>query len=72
VRSLKPLFKRNLAEDLSTKGMRSKMLRLTDEGDKTLAYAKILWCQAQKELELRLGEDNLSSLYEIISLLQKA
>jgi len=71
VRSIKPLVNRGFIEDISEEGSRSKVLRLTDEGCKVLAEATERWREAQKELEMRLGKENIESLYEIISVIQR-
>ena len=60
VRTLKPLFAKNLIKDISKKGSRNRNLQLTKEGEVLYERAKEMWGQAQKTIENRLSEEELN------------
>lgn len=69
VRTLKPLEARNLINDTSESGVRSRKLHLTEEGYKLAAQARPLWLQASSEIEQKIGKDNTDILLQLSNLL---
>ncbi|HNR04565.1 MAG TPA: MarR family winged helix-turn-helix transcriptional regulator [Bacillota bacterium] len=67
VRSLKPLFKLKYIEDVSEKGRRSRLLKVTESGQQVLNQGEVLWRTAQAELEKKVGKEKLEQLSEILS-----
>ena len=66
VRSLKPLFKLGYIEDVSEKGRRSRLLKVTGAGQQVLNQGEVLWRTAQAELEQKVGKETLEQLSEIL------
>ena len=67
VRTLKPLFDKKLIEDISETTQRNRQIKITQKGKEVLAKGKPLWKQAQKEIEDKIGKDNILVLSEIFS-----
>jgi len=67
VRSLKPLFKLKYIEDVSEKGRRSRLLKVTGAGQQVLHQGELLWRTAQAELEQKVGKEKLEQLSEILA-----
>ena len=67
VRSLKPLFKLGYIEDVSEKGQRSRLLKVTEAGQQVLNQGELLWRTAQAELEQKIGKEKLEQLSEILA-----
>lgn len=67
VRTLKPLEKLALIEDLSDDDARSRELILTADGQKSLAAARHGWVTAQKHLTTELGEAGITQLTLLLS-----
>lgn len=66
VRTLKPLEKLALIEDLATAGARSRELALTAKGQKALAEARAGWAAAQSRVAAELGEAGIRQLTELL------
>ena len=64
-RTLKPLIKQGLIQDISETGSRDRKLQLTGLGKAALKQGIPLWESAQAEIENRLGKENLQWLSEI-------
>lgn len=69
-RNIKPLFKKNLVYDAKAKGTRNSQLVLTQEGIKTLEYAKQLWNDAQQQIQENLGETRIKELEKVLKTLE--
>lgn len=69
-RSLKPLYHQGLVIDTKVPGTRNSQLEVTKAGKETFECAKQLWTEAQKAVELKLGEDGLHSFEKVINLLE--
>lgn len=67
VRTLKPLFDKKLIEDISEINQRNRQIKITQKGKEVLEKGKPLWKQAQKEIEDKIGKDNILVLSEIFS-----
>lgn len=67
VRTLKPLFDKKLIEDISETNQRNRQIKITQKGKEVLEKGKPLWKQAQKEIEDKIGKDNILVLSEIFS-----
>lgn len=67
VRTLKPLFDKKLIEDISETSQRNRQIKITQKGKEILEKGKPLWKQAQKEIEDKIGKDNILVLSEIFS-----
>ena len=67
VRTLKPLFDKKLIEDISETTQRNRQIKITQKGKEILEKGKPLWKQAQKEIEDKIGKDNILVLSEIFS-----
>ena len=67
VRTLKPLFDKKLIEDISEINQRNRQIKITLKGKEVLEKGKPLWKQAQKEIEDKIGKDNILVLSEIFS-----
>lgn len=67
VRTLKPLFDKKLIEDISETTQRNRQIKITQIGKEILEKGKPLWKQAQKEIEDKIGKDNILVLSEIFS-----
>lgn len=67
VRTLKPLFDKKLIEDISETTQRNRQIKITQKGKEVLEKGKPLWKQAQKEIEDKIGKDNILVLSEIFS-----
>ncbi|HZY58068.1 MAG TPA: MarR family winged helix-turn-helix transcriptional regulator [Rubrobacteraceae bacterium] len=61
-RNLKPLVRKGLLEVRPGKDGRTRLLRITPEGERTLAKAYPLWERAQHEVVGALGEDRYEAL----------
>lgn len=61
-RNLKPLFTKELIQDLKLPKARDSKLKLTDKGMKTLIQAQDLWEEAQGTVIKKLGYDKLAML----------
>ena len=48
---------------------RQRMMTLTSDGEKTLAYAVTRWDTAQKEIEARLGTERITQLEQVLAVL---
>ncbi len=71
VRNLKPLLEAGLVEDLAPAGTRNRKLVLTDRGNECLEAADSAWQQAQADIELYLGADDLRHLLDTLLKLEK-
>ena len=67
VRTLKPLFDKKLIEDISEINQRNRQIKITQKGKEVLEKGKPPWKQAQKEIEDKIGKDNILVLSEIFS-----
>ena len=67
VRTLKPLFDKKLIEDISETTQRNRQIKITLKGKEVLEKGKPLWKQAQKEIEDKIGKDDILVLSEIFS-----
>lgn len=67
VRTLKPLFDKKLIEDISETNQRNRQIKITQKGKEVLEKGKPFWKQAQKEIEDKIGKDNILILSEIFS-----
>lgn len=67
VRTLKPLFDKKLIEDISETTQRNRQIKITQKGKEVLEKGKPLWKQVQKEIEDKIGKDNILVLSEIFS-----
>lgn len=65
VRTLKPLFTKELVEDISMEGTRNRKLRLTKKGQEIYVKAKPLWQSAQEDVIKILGKDEVQTIYNI-------
>ncbi len=74
-RNLEPLQKRGLIEVTSGEDRRTRVVTLTDQGNKVLAKALPLWKQTQARIVEGLGQERWSStltnLSEMVSLTQQ-
>lgn len=70
VRTLKPLFAKNLIKDISKEGTRKRKLKLTQNGKELLNKANPLWGQAQKTIEENLSIEEIKVLNNIVKKLQ--
>lgn len=66
VRTIRPLFSKGLISDASAPNQRNKILQLTEKGEKILEQCKILWRDAQEEVERRIGKENADMLMKIL------
>lgn len=66
VRTLRPLFAKGLISDASAPEQRNKILQVTKKGEGVLEQCRALWEQAQKEVERRMGSENVNTLMEIL------
>jgi Transcriptional regulators len=71
VRTLRPLLDAGLVEDRAAPGTRNRRLHLTDSGEKTLEIGRPLWKNAQREVEQKLGRDNITVLYGMLEALRE-
>ncbi|MDO4311936.1 MAG: MarR family winged helix-turn-helix transcriptional regulator [Eubacteriales bacterium] len=71
VRTLKPLIVRGLIWDASEAGQRNRMLQLTKEGKEMVESGGPLWENAQREIERRIGKENMKQFFEILENLEK-
>lgn len=71
VRNLKPLMERGLIEDLSHPGQRSRILKLTQPGRALLMQGRLLWSEAQRELEEKIGSQNTQFFKTLMEQLQQ-
>ncbi|MDR1608067.1 MAG: MarR family winged helix-turn-helix transcriptional regulator [Deltaproteobacteria bacterium] len=69
-RNLKPLFAQGLVEDAKEPGSRNCQLLLTVDGQKTLALARLLWAEAQKKIQAKLGKSGQEALEIVINALK--
>lgn len=65
VRTLKPIFDKELIEDISNNNQRNRKIQITQKGIEILEKGKPLWKEAQTEIENKLGKDNIKVLSEI-------
>jgi len=66
VRTIRPLFSKGMISDASAPNQRNKILQLTEKGEKILEQCKILWRDAQEEVERRIGKENADMLMKIL------
>lgn len=71
VRTLKPLEKLDLIEDLSSAGARSRELALTAKGRDALAAARKGWAAAQNRLTAELGVTGIEQLTGLLSRIEQ-
>lgn len=71
VRTLKPLEKLALIEDLAAAGTRSRELTLTRKGQETLAAANTGWVSAQNRLRAELGAAGIKQLTGLLSKIER-
>lgn len=69
-RSLKPLIESGYIVDKRQKGTRDRILELSEKGFSVCKKAAALWKVAQGQLEERLGKEQLTTLENILELLQ--
>ena len=69
-RSLKPLFTGGYIIDLKKNGSQNSYLTLTEEGQRAYEKASVLWSEAQREIETKLGKHNLQTLTVLLEKLQ--
>lgn len=67
VRTLKPIFDKGLIEDISQSNQRNRKIKITEKGKELLKEGKPLWNQAHKEMEDKIGKDNIKVLSEIFT-----
>lgn len=65
VRNLKPLERKGLIADCAHHG-RSRQLVLSAQGRRSYESARLLWEEAQRDLEHSLGKENLTQLAGIL------
>ena len=70
VRSLRPLEESSLIVDISESRTRNRQLQLTEEGLKKYKEADILWENAQKHVEEKIGKENLEQLTTLLSMIE--
>lgn len=71
VRTVRPLLVSGLIEDDSASGARKCRLNLTPTGKNVLAAAGPLWDEAQRELERKLGKEQMASFYSLLAILNE-
>lgn len=69
-RNIKPLFKKNLVYDAKEDGARNSKIALTAEGEKALEQAKLLWSNAQRLVQEKLGEIGITELEKVLKTLE--
>lgn len=69
-RNIKPLINRNLIIDAKLPGTRDSKLKLTDEGIRTLEKSKMLWEEAQHQVEKKLGLNEIEELEQLLKALE--
>lgn len=62
-RNLKPLLSRGLLAIVPGNDRRIKCVAITESGREMWREARILWCAAQNEIEVRLGEQEVAELH---------
>lgn len=67
VRTLRPLFSKGLISDASAPGQRNKILQVTEKGEKMIDQCRMLWQDAQEEVEQLIGKENTDMLMEILN-----
>lgn len=71
VRTLRPLIDSGLIVDVSSAGQRDRILKVTEKGAEVISQCRILWMNAQKEVERRLGEEGVSTLRDLLERLNE-
>ncbi len=66
-RNLKPLEKGGLIESTTGEDRRTRLVRLTSQGQTTLVEALLLWEKAQAKMVEGLGQETLDSLLGLLS-----
>lgn len=69
-RSLKPLLQGGYIEDKKNVGARDSVLVLTEKGEQIYRQAAALWTTAQKQIEEKVGRENIEALENLLALLQ--
>jgi len=69
-RSLKPLLQAGYIEDKKNAGARDSVLVLTSKGEKNYQQAAELWHSAQRQIENKVGRENLAELERLLLLFQ--
>ena len=69
-RSLKPLLQAGFIADKKKDGARDSVLLLTAKGEQTYRLAALLWATAQKQIEEKVGRENLAELERLLLLFQ--
>lgn len=70
VRTLQPLFNRELIEDISEISTRNRKIQTTEKGKQLLIQGLPLWNEAQKMIQQKLGKEHSEVLFEIFSKLK--
>lgn len=71
VRSIKPLEEEGYIIDDSIKGTRNRQLRLSEKGADKYRVAEGYWQKAQDFIEQKLGTEDLSTLMNLLQLVEK-
>lgn len=69
-RSLKSLFTGGYIIDLKKNGSKNSYLTLTEDGQRAYEKASVLWSEAQREIETKLGKHDLQTLTVLLEKLQ--
>ncbi|MCD8020826.1 MAG: MarR family winged helix-turn-helix transcriptional regulator [Clostridiales bacterium] len=69
-RSLKPLIRSGYIRDVKEAGTRNSALELTEHGVSVCNQAAGLWEEAQRQLEEKVGREQITALEKILELLQ--
>lgn len=69
VRMLKPLTDREYILDKAASGKRDRRLVLSDTGKRLIEEATPAWQTAQKEIEDKIGKENIKLMMQIIEML---
>lgn len=65
VRTLQPLFNRELIEDISEISTRNRKIQTTEKGKQLVVQGLPLWHEAQNMIQQKLGKEHLEVLSEI-------
>ena len=71
VRNLKPLEQEGFIIDDSKKGTRDRQLRLSTSGRERYQSALTLWNEVQNHVEQQIGRENLQTLTDLLSKIEK-
>ena len=71
VRNLKPLMEKGFIVDLAKEGARNHRYTLSAEGQELVKKCLPVWEQAQKDIKVYLGEENIDLFMELLYKLQE-